>query len=761
MYSRIISGTIGAFALLAINITTHAASVDEGPTDGSFTRQGSVVTSQALRMRSSYEAGYTERVAQLVNAQTWGIGSGNADTDDGKREWPKLLAEMYKVRNDATELQELIDGKGESLQDSRWAGKFFKPFSCPGYTMYYFTYKDKLDQNQRDKAHSMVKESGFAAMSREDGKMDPIYEKTEKNSENFNWMARLAGYLWAYELNDTEHKSYFDNYVKKWVRALFNSGRIEWNSNGYWGYCFNPCLVLHEHAQDGATKTRALAALDWQAIELALHYIDGTTTGADVRAKSGSYKPFPGTAWLYGYLFFADDAHRPSYSVSDATEAMKKQSQMVGFPPHSSYRPPQVALDIAHRKYKTPIEIHSAKPFYQADYDNYAHWKGDHALSRRFDFETIYLEKNYTLSSVATNYPAGVDCFYEQNVWKLGVVGNGKGALQIFGNTGGFDNAELSCGRSPYEQIGQYRNVMMRLIKGTDLMWVALPNEISVEYDGNIASADLGNDVYVAFIPYNAAGISNTSYSKDETYTQYRWSFDDSKLGALVMEVGTGEEHGSYTQFKTAIGAKTSFTNPVTDQIEYTATSERKIKMQFMPLRSDVTYWHGAPNQPAVQKNIPVAGVVPKVWCDDQYLDFTTWQGYNVVSGEDIIEQNWGSGALRASVNGKGMQIIADPVTADVEYRAIGPLDIASRPNRVVPDKISYRIDHNGIHFDQPVRSKGVISLFSINGRLLYRFEIKPEMHTIDLPTLSAGIFVSELNFAHGGLQRTPFMVIE
>jgi hypothetical protein len=71
--------------------------------------------------------------------------------------------------------------------------------------------------------------------------------------------------------------------------------------------------------------------------------------------------------------------------------------------------------------------------------------------------------------------------------------------------------------------------------------------------------------------------------------------------------------------------------------------------------------------------DVEPAGTLPKVWCDGQAVDFGKWQSYHVVLGEPIVEQNWGSGVLTAKTDGKGVQIIVDPATAEVTYRKIGP----------------------------------------------------------------------------------------
>ncbi len=213
----------------------------------------------------TWESGYQSRVAQLVNSHTWNIGNGEGDTDTGKRDWPGLLGEMWKVKDDDDALQAFIDGKGTTLINSTYAGSFYKPFSVPGYNLYYFTFKDYsatvgLDSTQETQARNI---NGWDYLTREDNRMDPIYGQTEFNSENFNWMARLGGLQWAFELPDTDlgdyeynwqagqpkgmSRDYFRGYMNNWTRALFNSGRVEWNSAIYWGYTFQPVLELLEH----------------------------------------------------------------------------------------------------------------------------------------------------------------------------------------------------------------------------------------------------------------------------------------------------------------------------------------------------------------------------------------------------------------------------------------------------------------------------------------------------------------------------------
>jgi hypothetical protein len=191
---------------------------------------------------ANYETAYQDRLSSAANSQTWPVGSGAGDTDVGKRDWPALLAEMWKDRNNSGDIDTWISGKGRELLFSSEAGRFFKPFSCPGYMMYYRQFCDRLPQEQIDKVKSQWETNGREYTSRGDHAMDPIYELSEYNSENFNWMARTAGAILSDEYDDTTPiegtpaQEWYEGWIKNWARALYHTGRVEWNSEVYFGY---------------------------------------------------------------------------------------------------------------------------------------------------------------------------------------------------------------------------------------------------------------------------------------------------------------------------------------------------------------------------------------------------------------------------------------------------------------------------------------------------------------------------------------------
>jgi hypothetical protein len=586
-----------------------------------------------------WETGYQERLRRLVGATTWEIGQGILDLDAGKRDWPALLAELWKARGNAARQHELIRNEGAVLLASRWAGSFYKPFTAPGYTLYYSQYKDILPGDQLERIRNMVRRDGWNYMMRVDHRMDPLYRHTEYNSENFNWMARMAGVFWAHELGDREKQRYFDSYLDNLVRALYAAGRVEWNSSAYWGYTFQAALVLHESTRDAKVREQARAILDWMTVEAALHYFDGIQAGPEARAKTGAYRAFAGSVWPYAYLYFTDREHPPQYSDADAVAHVAVQE--AGYVPHSSYRPPRAAIEIAQRRFQTPVEIQSAKPYYGLDENNYADWNGQLGARRRFEFETLYLDKDFTLASLATMRPDGAVKsdgqmpFSEVSLWRLAVKGG-----QLFGNAGANDTM---AGRCPYEEIAQYGNVMLRAVKGTDSMWVAVPRGMKVEIAGGAVQVRLGDGLSARLTAQgrqSGEAMPRHAPWSDPAYEQYAWTFAPGELGALAMEVGRGKLDGTLAMDED-------------DMVRY-RFGGKELKLQFV---APVTYMM------TDARVVKPAGTVPRAWRDGVALGFQRWDAYRVVAGQKIVEQKWGGDELDAM----GLKIRVDAVTARVE----------------------------------------------------------------------------------------------
>lgn len=691
--------------------------------------QTSVPPSQLTNPDPDWEDGMQDRIRLLQEAKIYSNTSGYGDTDTGKRDWPALLSNAWVVENDLSltraekdaKLQAIADGGtvnvwgqnfngANTLFFSSYAGTFYKAFSCPGYNMTYFLFRDYGDRFPGSSVDWQASTEAEARdieywdyLTREDNRMDPIYGQTEFNSENFNWMARLCGLQWAYELPEVDlgtyqynwqagqpkglSRPYYTDYMDNWVRALFNAGRVEWNSVNYWGYTFAPILALYEFPPDDPAdatyadkvKLQARAGLDWMVLETALHYLDGFTGGADTRAKTKPHLPWAGSIWPYSYVYFAGDGHHPTFTPSDIeTKTSTDGSNLHGWYPWSSYRPLEVLTDIANRQFPLPVEIQSAKPFYHLDHDNYGSWAGDgsydywkankataevnHQTGFRFEFETIYMDDNYLLSSLATYRPNGsLGTFSEQNLLRLVVKGSDYGAIQVIGNTGRYSTP---AGRDPYEQIGQVGNTMMRVIKAPNSdneLWFAVPLEATREWDGNRLWVDMGNGVYFGVIPFGTPATSEVLYNDGASgHQKYLWQWGSSQLGGLVMEVGTEAEHGSFTAFKGTLAGLT-VTSPYTNQLAYTASNGNSIRME----------WTGTSTYPMTENGgytLNLAGIVPRLWRNEVEEDYDTWEAYEVVYGFPVVHQAWGSGRLRMKTYQHDVEIVVDDTEASVEY---------------------------------------------------------------------------------------------
>ncbi|NDP21043.1 MAG: T9SS type A sorting domain-containing protein [Paludibacter sp.] len=666
--------------------------------------------------------------------------------DGGKSEWPSFLAKLgWSATNNKPSTMASLISVGRQMINGANVGSFYKPFSCAGYAMYYFHWKDSISKYDPTQVQAIYQDVNrmWNYLIRQDHVFDACCGYNagggkEFNSENFHWMMRCTGYLFAHELHNKTVNgkvmdmtkmdmsllpialhtglsspiiseirpssvnliSYFDGFVNNLTRALYNSGRIEWNSNSYFGHTLSPLLTLYENADkcgdpNGLVmKKKAKACLDWMMVEAAIHYQDGFQAAADARAKATAFVPFHGSIYQYTIPFFADTDHYPTFSPSiwDTQDPGKME---IGFMLSSDYRPPTIVIDLAQRKFPLPVEIQSAKPFYHLDKGQYFNndgtvkgefpynaWNGT-GLGRRFEFETIWIDKNVTLSSAVVGRPDGsIGTYSEQGLWRLAVKGQHRGARMLCGNGGGMS---ATAGRSPYHEIGQYRNMMMQIVKNpsasSNQIWFVIPDSLSqlattgessffdVQYykwNGNDLYLNMGNNVYIALKPFPAPNTSITkNFSESTDFSKLSFSWPAGTMGSVVTEVGTSTDYNSFADFVTSLSSKT-ITKIDDSTYEYLGGRQNKIKLQFVTPNSFmmIPYTYDTPNP----NPYTPAGTYPKVWGDDSLIDYQTWDSYKTVYGYDVLNQGWGSGIMTLKTQNFGARTTINPITAEVTY---------------------------------------------------------------------------------------------
>ncbi len=738
------------------------------------------------RPSSTWENDYQTRLGYLFDPYLPYSDRSCSGEDAGKNTWHPLLANMKTYPEN---IETYITGKADEYINSTYCGTFYKAFTCPGLSYYYFYYKDSIAKYQPDQL-SKIEDNVYSSW-RYMFSQDHLFDRCcgyndeggkEFNSENFHWMYRSSGYLFAHEFHDPgvsgrdnhdlsvyiydydENRSpsyygstidnvdairYFDGFVDNLTRALYSAGRVEWNSNNYWGHTFTPLLTMYEGADrcndpDGVeNKKKAKAMLDWMTIESAVHYLDGFNIAPDSRAKGNVHLPFSGSMAAFNYAYFADSENHPSYPASiweDENPGLSESGIML----HSSFRPSELVIDIAQKNFPLPVEIQSAKPFYHIDFGNYFDhgeypyhdWRGDTERSRRFEFETTYLGDNFILSSAAVGRPDGnIGTFSEQAMWMLGVRGTDSGAIKITGNAG---NRYGVAGRFAYEQIGQFRNCMMRLVQHSNSsynnIWVLVPdtgfdiNSQSAtgewfEWVGNDLLVNLGNGVYAAWI---SSASTSIDFQEDGDYSKIKWNYAADELGGLVLEVGTQNEFGSFDHFKSSIsGATLSKLNDST--YEYQSAGSHVLKMTHTGTRP----YEMTPNTYDDQ-SVPNGGWYPKVWGDGEYIDFFSWDSYKTVHGHPVIYQPWGASEMYLQPGDTAYLIDVNENTAEVSYYKGGTVPVnmpeaeggnAAKSCQVYPNPSNGKFFIDAPEIDQ----KAVLNIYDLTGRMVYSIKINDD----------------------------------
>jgi hypothetical protein len=140
---------------------------------------------------------------------------------------------------------------------------------------------------------------------------------------------------------------------------------------------------------------------------------------------------------------------------------------------------------------------------------------------------------------------------------------------------------------------------------------------------------------------------------------------------------------------------------------------------------------------------------VAKVWRDGQAVDFSSWDSYRVVAGEQIVQQVWGSAQMSAAANGKGVQISINPQSAEVQYRSVSGGVGAKRTTMLTPQTITA----SAIRYCGATRSVLLpklsgpthVSLIDMQGRRMVSCQLSVGCQSIAVPALAAGVYVVEM----------------
>lgn len=270
-----------------------------------------------------------------------------------------------------------------------------------------------------------------------------------EGTENHLNMNRTSAYLFAQEAMKYPEKFPFAashlNEMKAWIsyysKRIFEVGTGEWNSSTYGLFNLIGWLNLYDFATDSIVKKQARAVLDYYACEIALHYTQGITGGAEMRGGKAVRSVSSITDYA-AWLWFEDApqeeidfaGNNSIYSVHIAT---------------SSYRPDNLIIKLAVKNFENPQQYIGSKPSYLLSVPSLIK-------------ETFYISNNYTLGTVYNPYGGFGSGDYQMINWKLVArVDSLKSAQFVSGHGSLFMPNGLF--RPPFDQFVHHKNVMVQM----------------------------------------------------------------------------------------------------------------------------------------------------------------------------------------------------------------------------------------------------------------------------------------------------------
>ncbi len=176
--------------------------------------------------------------------------------------------------------------------------------------------------------------------------------------------------------------------AKEWLRGyvknLYQYGQGEWDSSTYMPYDINAMLNIYDFSKDEECRLLARAALDWYATAYALKYVNGMHTGPKERG------------WTTGIGHGLDSTGLLWWgSTNELTEKVGwDRTAMHSYT--SGYRPNAVISNIAHRQLPVlPAEFRNSKPNYWTGLD-----KAPIPPIANVSQESLYVTPHYTLGSM-------------------------------------------------------------------------------------------------------------------------------------------------------------------------------------------------------------------------------------------------------------------------------------------------------------------------------------------------------------------------
>ena len=297
--------------------------------------------------------------------------------------------------------------------------------------------------------------------------LDEVFDRTDsynawtsEGTENHNSMSRTSGYLYAqialekFPTLYPNAQSRLDS-MKYWIeqssKKIYAVGSDEWNSSTYGIYNVVGWINLYDFATDAAVKDMARAVVDYYAAEIALHYTQGLTGGAEMRGGNAYESLRTGTDYL-GWLWYGDSPQTINSSIFSGNDYVTAVHAAT-----SSYRPPSYFEALAKKDINAVLLDttigYNSKPLY-------AHTDSGAVK------QSIYLQEDYTLGAAYLPYGGWSAGDWQIISWKLAAkTDSAATASAQFMSGGGMYFERRGLHRKPFDQLVHHKNVVIQMSK--------------------------------------------------------------------------------------------------------------------------------------------------------------------------------------------------------------------------------------------------------------------------------------------------------
>jgi len=451
-----------------------------------------------------------------------------------------------------------------------------------------------------------------------------------RRTDNLRAMTDTSVYLMAELAGKEATRQLYKQRLLAYVRMLYHVGMMEWDSENYHGHTLAPYHNLYDFSKDPEVKKLAKAALDWLYTAGAVKYWRGGFGGPNNRDYGGGNVVFGGGAVQPLWLYFGDAAmENPGGHYDDVHHIT------------SSYRPPPAVVELAHKNFSRPVELHATKP----DYDL---WDPEQEIRPRY-WETTFFGKTYQLGSARSKEPMQP---WTPSMLKMTIFNSKRGVDYFVVNTSKLGEHSV---KNAGDQIVQYRNLLIWLRpadEGERTFYFQLPRSARREVRDGIWFAAL-EKTFLAIRPIRLPAYTDyvlplvTDQIEKRTgkpkphrrgvLYQNEQFFETTAEGrgyaGFALEVGEQNTHGSYEAFKRAVVAQGKLDTAQLDRgvVTLVGTDGRKLTIR-----------HNSENDlPGVERD----GVA---WDCDDHLDV-----YRPAGETGPVVQQWLSGTLTVEAGGK------------------------------------------------------------------------------------------------------------